>query len=87
MQDLRKEIINMKKLEEMSNEELIIIKYILLIISIIGLIIDAGIIIINIVQYDSYSPAMIIFASIAIVAFIINIIGSIKIRKGLKKKE
>ena len=84
MQDLRKEIINMKKLEETSNKELIIIKYIILIISIIGLIIDAGIIIISIVQYDGYSTAAIIFASIAIVAFIINIIGSIKIHKGLK---
>lgn len=84
MQDLRKEIINMKKLEETSNKELIIIKYIILIISIIGLIIDTGIIIISIVQYDGYSPTAIIFTSIAIVAFIINIIGSIKIHKGLK---
>ena len=77
----------MKKHEEMSNKELIIIEYIVLIICIIGLIVDVGIIIENIVWYNDYSPAIIFLVSFAIVCFIIDIINIIKMRKRLNEGE
>lgn len=78
----------MKKLEEMSNKELKKVNRILLVIV---LILEIATIIENIVLYDSYSLAVIILASLAIVAFIINIIDNyyideIKRDKRLKKR-
>lgn len=78
----------MKKLEEMSNKELKRVNRILLVIV---LILEIATIIENIVLYDSYSLAVIILASLAIVAFIINIIDNyyideIKRDKRLKKR-
>lgn len=72
----------MKKHEEMSNKELSIIEYIVFIICIIGLIVDVGIIIENIVWHDSYSPAVIILASIAIACAICAIISKFNNKKG-----
>ena len=76
----------MKKPEEINNKELSIIYSIILIICIIGLIIDVGIIIENIIWYDDYSPAVIISASLAIACAIYAIINKIKRDKRLKKK-
>lgn len=55
--------------------------------SIIALIAEVAVLISNIVKFDSYSPAIIIIASVAIVGLIINIIGDIKRNKRLKKKK
>ena len=78
----------MKKHEEINNKELSIIYSIILIICIIAVIIDVGIIIENIVWYDSYyNLAIIILASIAIACAIYAIINKIKRDKRLKKKK
>ena len=77
----------MKRLRDMSNTELSIIEYITLIICMIGLIVDVGIIIENIVWYDSYSPAVILLASLAIACAIYAIINKIKRDKRLKKRK
>ena len=77
----------MKRLRDMSNKELSIIEYITLIICIIGLIVDVGIIIENIVWYDDYRPAVILLASLAIACAIYAIINKIKRDKRLKKRK
>ena len=74
----------MKKHEEMSNKELSRIYHILLIISIIVLIVSAGILIAGIVKSDDVSSIISIFA---IDISIVNIVDNIEMCESLKEGE
>ena len=74
----------MKKISEMSNKELSRIYHILLIISIIVIIVSAGILIAGIVKSDDVSSIISIFA---IDVSIVNIVDNIEMCESLKKGE
>ena len=74
----------MKKHEEMSNKELSRINHILLIISIIVLIVSAGILIAGIVKSDDVSSIISIFV---IDISIVNIVDNIEMCESLKEGE